>query len=91
MSATYDVGETEELEREDVLRRGPLELLVGTRLRPVFAALEEVEDVAFDSVLREGGCPYCVCWVGAMLGAMLYIELLRASLAKVFCVSPRGR
>jgi len=81
IKATYDVGDTEVVDREEVLRRGPLELLVGARCRPVFVALEDVEEVAFDSVLRVCCCcPYCVCWGGAMLGAKLYTEFVRLSM-----------
>lgn len=88
----------EEFDREEVLRRGPLELLVGARWRPVLVALEDVEDVALESVLRFGGaCAYCICCEGATLGCILYIELARWSImpvevvAVVLWVSPRGR
>lgn len=57
-------------------------------------ALEEVDEVAFESVLRVGCWLYCV---GATLGAMLYMELARWSImplvdvAIALCVSPRER
>ena len=54
MRATYEVGEREELLREEVDRRTPLVMFVGALCRLEFC--EEVEEpVAFDRVRRV--CP----------------------------------
>jgi hypothetical protein len=55
------VGEAEELEREDVERRGAVEALVGIRWRPALLfVIEESEEVALEGV-RWVGWPYCGC------------------------------
>lgn len=57
MSATYDVGEAEAVLREEVDRRGALPApvileFVGALCRPVPAFVDDVEEVAFESVRR---------------------------------------
>lgn len=50
------MGETEELLRDEVERRTPLVVLypefVGTRWRPALVLVEDVEEVALESVRR---------------------------------------
>ena len=57
MRATYEVGEAEDVLREEVDRRGTLPAFcpefVGTRWRPVLVLVEEVE-VALERVRRVG-------------------------------------
>jgi hypothetical protein len=60
MRATYDVGEAEDGEREEVERRG-WELFVGARCR-LACVVDDVEEVALESVLRSR-C--CMCGGGA--------------------------
>jgi hypothetical protein len=54
------VGEAEELEREDVERRGGWEELVGARWRVGAVDVEEV--VALDNVRLSRFCCACCCW-----------------------------
>ena len=61
------MGEAEELEREDVERRGAVEALVGIRWRPALLfVIEELEEVALEGV-RWVDWPYCCCWGGIVV------------------------
>ena len=61
------MGEAEELEREDVERRGAAEALVGTRCRPALLVVEELEEVAPDDVRWASWLYCCCCWGGMVV------------------------